>query len=170
MGKGVSACATCDGFFYKGEDVVVIGGGNTAVEEALYLSNIARKVTARASPQPLSRRGDPGRPAAGEDARRAAMCECCSTTCSTRCWATPRASRRMRVKHAGQRRDARASTVHGVFIAIGHTPNTQLFDGQLEMNNGYIRSRVATRARPPPPAWRAYSPRAMWPTTSIARR
>ena len=136
MGKGVSACATCDGFFYKGQDVAVIGGGNTAVEEALYLSNIARKVTV------VHRR----------DKFRA------EAILIDRLIAKTGGSGNMRVlwNHTldevqgdasgvtGVRLRSTTSSateelpVHGVFIAIGHTPNTQIFDGQLAMAGGYI--------------------------------
>jgi thioredoxin reductase (NADPH) len=136
MGKGVSACATCDGFFYRGQDVAVVGGGNTAVEEALYLSNIATKVT-------LIHRRDKFR-------------------------AEPILVDRLMAKVAEGKIDIKwnhtvdevlgddsgvtgiriksnegATTdidVHGVFIAIGHKPNTGIFEGQLEMHNGYIKT------------------------------
>jgi len=137
MGKGVSACATCDGFFYKGQEVVVVGGGNTAVEEALYLSNIARKVTV------VHRR----------DKFRA------EAILIDRLMAKTRDGGNMRVlwNHAldevlgdasgvtGVRlKDLKSGAaqevaVHGVFIAIGHTPNTQIFAGQLDMAGGYIK-------------------------------
>jgi thioredoxin reductase (NADPH) len=137
MGRGVSACATCDGFFYKGEDVIVVGGGNTAVEEALYLSNIARSVT-------LIHRRDRLRAEAILVDRLHAK-------------AAPAGNVRILWHHmldevlgdakgvTGVRvSDVRSGAtqdlaVHGVFIAIGHTPNTQIFEGQLEMTNGYIR-------------------------------
>jgi thioredoxin reductase (NADPH) len=139
MGKGVSACATCDGFFYKGRDVVVVGGGNTAVEEALYLSNIASKVTV------VHRR----------DRFRA------EAILVDRLKAKTEAGGNMRVlwNHTldevlgdasgvtGVRvRETRGNAtedipVHGVFIAIGHTPNTQIFDGQVAMTGGYIKVR-----------------------------
>jgi len=137
MGRGVSACATCDGFFYKGEDVVVVGGGNTAVEESLYLSNIARSVT-------LIHRRDRLRAEAILVDRLHAK-------------AAPAGNVRILWNHVldevlgdangvtGVRvRDVRSDAtqtlaVHGVFIAIGHTPNTQIFEGQLDMANGYIR-------------------------------
>ena len=131
MGKGVSACATCDGFFYKGQDVVVVGGGNTAVEEALYLSNIASKVT-------VVHRRDKFRAEAILIDKLMAKTE------------ERRQHPRAVEPHAGRssgrriRRDRRAAcqhvktgatqrlSVHGVFIAIGHTPNTQIFEGQLD--------------------------------------
>ncbi|MGE5170724.1 MAG: thioredoxin-disulfide reductase [Rudaea sp.] len=139
MGKGVSACATCDGFFFKAQDVVVVGGGNTAVEEALYLSNIARSVT-------LVHRRDRLRAEA---------------ILVDRLLAKTRAGGNVRIvwNHVldevlgdasgvtGVRvRDVRSQAtqelaVQGVFIAIGHTPNTQIFEGQLDMANGYIRVR-----------------------------
>ncbi len=139
MGKGVSACATCDGFFFKGQDVVVVGGGNTAVEEALYLSNIARSVK-------LVHRRDRLRAEA---------------ILVDRLLAKTKSGGNVRIvwNHVlaevlgdaggvtGVRvRDARSQATHelavqGVFIAIGHTPNTQIFEGQLDMANGYIRVR-----------------------------
>jgi thioredoxin reductase (NADPH) len=136
MGKGVSACATCDGFFYKGQDVVVVGGGNTAVEEALYLSNIARNVTV------VHRR----------EKFRAEAILVDRLVAKTKHGGNVRilwnhvldevlgdasGVTRARVKHLGDGK-TRDLDVQGVFIAIGHTPNTQIFDGQLEMHNGYI--------------------------------
>ena len=136
MGKGVSACATCDGFFYKGQDVVVVGGGNTAVEEALYLSNIARNVTV------VHRRNKFRAEAILVDRLVAkthnggnvrilwdhvldeVIGDASGVTAA-------------RVKHVGDNAK-RDLEVQGVFIAIGHTPNTQIFVGQLDMVNGYI--------------------------------
>ena len=143
MGKGVSACATCDGFFYKGQDVVVVGGGNTAVEEALYLSNIAKRVTV------VHRR----------DRFRAEAILVDRLMAKTRengninvIWdhvldevigdASGVTGVRIRHKTTGKPMDV---GVHGVFIAIGHTPNTQLFDGQLDMVNGYIQVKSGTQ-------------------------
>jgi thioredoxin reductase (NADPH) len=134
-GRGVSACATCDGFFYKDQDVAVIGGGNTAVEEALYLSNIARKVylvhrrdTLRAEKimqDKLFAKIESGKIEAvwhhtvdevlGNDAGVTGM-------------------RLKSVQDGG----IREIPVHGFFVAIGHSPNTQLFEGQLAMKNGYL--------------------------------
>ena len=136
MGKGVSACATCDGFFYKGQDVVVVGGGNTAVEEALYLSNIARNVTV------VHRR----------DKFRAEAILVDRLVAKTRNGGNVRVLwdhvldevlgdasgvTSARVKHLGDGA-IRDLEIQGVFIAIGHTPNTQIFEGQLDMRSGYI--------------------------------
>ncbi|WBS04846.1 thioredoxin-disulfide reductase [Pseudoduganella sp. SL102] len=140
MGRGVSACATCDGFFYRGQEVAVIGGGNTAVEEALYLSNIASKVT-------LIHRRDKFR-------------------------AEPILVDRLMAKVAEGKIELKLNnnlhevngddsgvtgltlrsndgeqskiTVHGLFVAIGHKPNTGIFEGQLEMHNGYLKTRAGT--------------------------
>jgi thioredoxin reductase (NADPH) len=136
MGKGVSACATCDGFFYKGQDVVVIGGGNTAVEEALYLSNIARTVTlvhrrnkfraeAILVDRLLAKTREGGNVSILFDHELDAVL------------GDAEGVKAVRVKQSGNGA-TREVPVHGVFIAIGHTPNTQLFAGQLEMKNGYI--------------------------------
>ena len=134
-GRGVSACATCDGFFYKDQDVAVIGGGNTAVEEALYLSNIARKVylvhrrdTLRAEKimqDKLFAKIEAGKiepvwhhtvdEVLGNDAGVTGM--------------------RVKSMLDGSTREI---AVHGFFVAIGHSPNTSLFDGQLAMKNGYL--------------------------------
>ena len=135
MGKGVSACATCDGFFFRDQDVAVIGGGNTAVEEALYLANIARKVYlvhrrdklraekilqdklfAKAQAGKIELVWDHGvDEVLGDDTGVTGM--------------------RIRSIKDDSTRDI---SVQGFFVAIGHTPNTSLFEGQLAMKNGYI--------------------------------
>ena len=137
MGKGVSACATCDGFFYKGQDVAVIGGGNTAVEEALYLSNIARTVT-------VVHRRDKFRAEAILIDRLTAKShrggnvriEWNHTLDEVLGDASGVTRLRLRNAKTGAHKEL---AVHGVFVAIGHTPNTQIFDGQLMMNSGYIQ-------------------------------
>jgi thioredoxin reductase (NADPH) len=138
MGRGVSACATCDGFFYRGEEVAVVGGGNTAVEEALYLANIARKVTVihrrdrfRAEPimiDKLMARVNEGKvdirwfqeidEVLGNEGGMTGL--------------------RLRDSRNGDRTEL---AVQGLFVAIGHTPNTGIFEGQLAMKNGYIQTR-----------------------------
>ncbi len=138
MGRGVSGCATCDGFFYRGQDVAVVGGGNTAVEEALYLSNIAKHVTLvhrrdtfraeRIMVDHLMERVHEGKislqlnstldEVLGDDSGVTGM----------------------RVKDV-QSSDKKDIALSGVFIAIGHKPNTDIFQGQLEMDNGYIKTR-----------------------------
>ena len=138
MGRGVSACATCDGFFYKGQDVAVIGGGNTAVEEALYLANICRKVTLvhrrdrfraeKIMVDKLMKRVAEGKIALELDSvLDEALGDASGVT-----------GIRVRNLKSGASREI---AVKGLFIAIGHTPNTQLFTGQLEMENGYIITR-----------------------------
>ena len=137
MGRGVSACATCDGFFYKGEDVVVVGGGNTAVEEALYMSNIARKVTL------VHRRNRFRAEAILVDrllakTRGGGNVDVIFDHVLDEVLGNDSGVKAVRLKHAGNGA-TREIEVHGVFIAIGHTPNTKLFEGQLVMHNGYIR-------------------------------
>jgi len=135
MGKGVSACATCDGFFYRGQDVAVIGGGNTAVEEALYLSNIARRVT-------VVHRRDKFR---AEKILQKKLLD--KPNVSVR-WnhtlgqvlGDDSGVNAIRIMHA-QTGAAETVAVQGLFIAIGHSPNTAIFDGQLEMEGGYIITR-----------------------------
>ncbi|HET7763496.1 MAG TPA: thioredoxin-disulfide reductase [Burkholderiales bacterium] len=135
MGKGVSACATCDGFFYKGQDVAVVGGGNTAVEEALYLSNIARHVT-------VIHRRDKFR---AEKILQRKLLEKGNVTVR---WnqvldevlGDAKGVSGIQVKdvETGARQKI---DVHGLFVAVGHTPNTGIFDGQLDMKGGYIVTR-----------------------------
>ena len=135
-GRGVSACATCDGFFYRGKDVAVVGGGNTAVEEALYLSNIASKVTLvhrrdalraeKIMQDHLFQKRDEGKvdilwdhvvdEVLGDDAGVTGL----------------------RLRSTADESVTRSVDAPGVFIAIGHSPNTGLFKGQLDMKNGYI--------------------------------
>jgi len=135
MGRGVSACATCDGFFYKGEDVAVIGGGNTAVEEALYLSNIARRVHVvhrrdrfRAEPilvDRLKEKATHGNVTLHWDQVLDEVLGDSSGVTGVRLKSTASGpSSQLDLK--------------GVFIAIGHQPNTEIFNGHLDMVNGYI--------------------------------
>jgi len=138
MGRGVSACATCDGFFYKGQEVAVIGGGNTAVEEALYLANICSAVTLvhrrdkfRAEKimiDKLMRRVEERKITLALDSVLDDVVGDASGVTGAR------------IKSV---KDGAAKTlpVKGVFVAIGHTPNTTLFEGQLDMKNGYIVTR-----------------------------
>ena len=136
-GKGVSACATCDGFFFKGEKVAVIGGGNTAVEEALYLANLASSVT-------LVHRRDEFRADAimvdqlmERSVERGGNVTLELNHVVDEILGDDSGVTGVRIKHA-KNRAAKTLDVKGVFIAIGHTPNTELFAGQLEMQNGYI--------------------------------
>jgi thioredoxin reductase (NADPH) len=135
-GKGVSACATCDGFFYRGKDVAVIGGGNTAVEEALYLSNIARHVT-------VVHRRETFR---SEKILANRLIEKTRGGNVTIEWlhtldevlGDASGVTGIRIRHrSGSTKEV---PVHGAFIAIGHSPNTTMFEGQLDMDDGYIRT------------------------------
>jgi thioredoxin reductase (NADPH) len=137
MGRGVSACATCDGFFYRGQEVAVIGGGNTAVEEALYLSNIANKVTLihrrdkfRAEPILVDRlmaKVAEGKielklnnnlhEVKGDDSGVTGL---------------------TLLSNDGEKSELK---VHGLFVAIGHKPNTGIFEGQLDMHYGYLKTK-----------------------------
>ncbi len=138
MGKGVSACATCDGFFYKNQDVAVVGGGNTAVEEALYLANIARHVTVihrrdklRAEKimiDKLLAKADGGNVSVKWNS---VLDEVLGDQ-------TGVTGIRIKNVASGAPEDIK---LHGLFVAIGHTPNTQIFEGQLEMKGGYIITR-----------------------------
>jgi thioredoxin reductase (NADPH) len=135
-GKGVSACATCDGFFYRGKEVCVVGGGNTAVEEALYLSNIASKVT-------VIHRRDSFR---SEKILADKLLEKAKNGNVVIEWdhqldevlGDDMGVTGVRIKHA-QSGETKELAVDGAFIAIGHTPNTGLFTDQLDMDNGYLK-------------------------------
>ncbi len=142
-GHGVSACATCDGFFYKGKEVVVIGGGNTAVEEAIFLTNFAQPRHHRASARPLPRREDPAgspvqepqdRGRLGPHGRRDPRQQ------------GPKSVTGVRLKNVKTgKTEERAAD--GVFIAIGHAPATELFKGQLEMTqSGYLMTKPDSTA------------------------
>ena len=135
MGKGVSGCATCDGFFYRGQDVCVVGGGNTAVEEALYLSGIARTVTLihrrdtfKAEPILVDK-------LMAQVATGKIVLKTFHTLDEVLGDASGVTGVRIRHTQSGQTEDL---ALHGCFIAIGHAPNTGIFVGQLEMENGYI--------------------------------
>ncbi|WJJ93014.1 thioredoxin-disulfide reductase [Neopusillimonas aromaticivorans] len=151
MGRGVSGCATCDGFFYKNQDVVVVGGGNTAVEEALYLSNICKTVTVihrrdkfRAEPILIDKMMDKVN---NGNMRLKLFCELDEVLGDN----SGVTGVRIRNNQTGQREDL---AVTGAFIAIGHKPNTDIFAGQLDMENGYIiteggRNGMATQTSVP---------------------
>jgi thioredoxin reductase (NADPH) len=138
-GKGVSACATCDGFFFRDQDVAVIGGGNTAVEEALYLSNIAKKVT-------LVHRRDKLR---AEKIMQDKLFEKQSAGKIDIVWNSAVSEvlgdgngvTGIKLKSLVDT-STKELALHGLFVAIGHTPNTGIFEGQLDMQNGYIRIRA----------------------------
>ena len=142
-GKGVSACATCDGFFYRNQDVAVIGGGNTAVEEALYLSNLASKVTV------VHRRDELRAEAILVDHIMAKTVENGGNIVME--WDNELeevlgdesgvTGMRIRNNKNGKEKDV---NLMGVFIAIGHTPNTSLFEGQLDMQGNYLVTRGGT--------------------------
>jgi thioredoxin reductase (NADPH) len=135
-GRGVSACATCDGFFYRDQDVAVIGGGNTAVEEALYLANIASHVT-------LVHRRDQLR---AEKILQQRLFDREKAGKVTILWdhvldevlGDDSGVTGMRVRSTTDASSTREIQLSGVFVAIGHAPNTAIFEGQLEMENGYI--------------------------------
>ncbi|OLL33100.1 thioredoxin-disulfide reductase [Burkholderia sp. SRS-W-2-2016] len=135
MGKGVSACATCDGFFYRQQHVAVIGGGNTAVEEALYLSGIAKKVTVihrrdkfRAEPILIDRLLAKEKEGVVEIKWNHVLDEVTGDQSGV-------TGLRIKNTQSGETTDI---ALQGVFVAIGHKPNTDIFEGQLEMKNGYI--------------------------------
>ncbi|WP_428086827.1 thioredoxin-disulfide reductase [Candidatus Thioglobus sp.] len=140
-GKGVSACATCDGFFYRGQKVAVIGGGNTAVEEALFLSNIADHVTIihrrdkfsseRILSDQLIEKSKTGNISIEYNQN---LDEVLGDNMGVT---------GLRLKHNDG--NTKEIDVHGVFIAIGHTPNTDIFAGHLEMNHGYLQVQSGTQ-------------------------
>ena len=136
MGRGVSACATCDGFFYKGQDVAVVGGGNSAVEEALYLSNIAKSVTVihrrdkfRAEPILIDRLMAKVREGQVRLVLNSTVNEVLGNESGVN-----------GVRIERQDGGMEDIPVHGIFMAIGHRPNTEIFEGQLSMQNGYIKT------------------------------
>jgi thioredoxin reductase (NADPH) len=137
MGKGVSACATCDGFFYRGQEVCVVGGGNTAVEEALYLSNIASKVT-------LVHRRDTFRAEAIMVDKLMQKVKEGKIELKTFCvldevLGDAKGVNGIRIKNV-QTGATEDIALQGCFIAIGHSPNTDIFKGQLDMHDGYLKT------------------------------
>jgi thioredoxin reductase (NADPH) len=140
-GRGVSACATCDGFFFRGQKVAVIGGGNTAVEEALYLSNIAAHVTLVHRRNRLrAEKIMQNRLFAREQQGRVTILW---NHVVAEVLGDEAGVNGLRIASTGDGA-VRDLEVSGVFIAIGHTPNTEIFAGQLDMKDGYIRVRSGT--------------------------
>jgi thioredoxin reductase (NADPH) len=142
-GKGVSACATCDGFFYRGKAVAVVGGGNTAVEEALYLANLASHVTVIhrrdqfrsekiLSDQLISKTGDDGNVSIAWDHVLDEVLGDDSGVTG------------VRINNV-KTDEKKEIDVHGLFIAIGHKPNTDIFEGQLDMKDGYIQVKTGSK-------------------------
>ncbi|RYF76074.1 MAG: thioredoxin-disulfide reductase [Comamonadaceae bacterium] len=138
MGRGVSGCATCDGFFYRGQEVAVVGGGNTAVEEALYLSNIASKVTLvhrrdkfRAEPIMIDKLYEKAAEGKIELKINSTLDEVLGDDSGV-------TGVRLKDTRSGATEQV---DLKGCFIAIGHHPNTDIFDGQLDMKDGYIVTR-----------------------------
>jgi len=141
MGRGVSACATCDGFFYRNQEVAVIGGGNTAVEEALYLAGIASKVTLihrrdkfRAEPILVDRLMHKVK----EGKIVLELNHTLDEVVGDNSGVTG-----LKIRSTADN-SVKDLTVHGLFVAIGHKPNTMIFEGQLEMHNGYIKTKSGT--------------------------
>ena len=180
IGHGLSTCATCDGFFFRGHDIAVVGGGDSAVEEATFLTKFADKVTI--DPPPRRAAGVEDHAGAGVQEREDRL----HLGLHGRSTSTARRSSRASAHHATSR-PAKQPTcpVTGLFVAIGHRPNTDLFRGQLEMEDtGYLHhprrhghrtsracslaatSRTTSTARPSPPparaAWRRSTPSAGW--------
>lgn len=142
MGRGVSACATCDGFFYKGQDVMVVGGGNTAVEEALYLSNIAKHVT-------LVHRRDKVRSEKILQEQlfakeREGKISILWNNQVDEVLGDDSGVNKIRLQSTTSD-DKRDVDVQGLFVAIGHKPNTGLFEGQIHLHNGYIQVHSGTQ-------------------------
>ena len=172
MGRGVSGCATCDGFFYKGQNVAVVGGGNTAVEEALYLANIAKKVTLihrrdkfRAEPIMVDRLMDKVKEGRIELKLFSVLDEVLGDDGGVTA---------IRIRNA-QTGAAEDIALQGLFIAIGHRPNTEIFAGQLEMANGYIITKTGlagmATATSGPVSWTSSGTtpsRTCWVTTRVS--
>ncbi len=140
-GRGVSACATCDGFFYRGQKVAVIGGGNTAVEEALFLSNIAKHVTIVHRRDKFSSEKILSEQLIEKSKTGNISIEYNHNLDEVLGDSTGVTGLRLKNNDGG----GKQIDVHGVFIAIGHTPNTAIFEGHLDMNRGYIEIQSGTQ-------------------------
>ena len=143
MGKGVSGCATCDGFFYKGQNVSVIGGGNTAVEEALYLANIASHVTLVHRRETFKAEKiliDHLMKKVADGKITLELNQQLDEVLGDKTGVTG-----MRLKSTSGDNSTKDITLTGVFIAIGHKPNTDLFEGQLDMEGGYLVTQCGNK-------------------------